>query len=146
MGVPEHLLPRTQRGDQLRRPARRPERSSSPTTTARAITSAHPTAATRSRPRTTSESSTPTSSRLFASPWTFLSHDWPRGIAHHGDLPALLRKKKFLADENRTASARPAEELMRALRPRYWPSAHLHVKFAALVGTTPRATRPDSSR
>ena len=65
----------------------------------------------------------------------FLSHDWPRGIAHHGDLPALLRKKKFLADEIRDGSlgSPPAEELMRALRPRYWFSAHLHVKFAALV-------------
>ena len=29
----------------------------------------------------------------------FLSHDWPRGIAKHGDANALMRKKKFLADE-----------------------------------------------
>lgn len=29
----------------------------------------------------------------------FLSHDWPRGIAYHGDKEDLLRKKKFLRKE-----------------------------------------------
>ena len=34
----------------------------------------------------------------------FLSHDWPRGIAKHGDMNGLMRKKKFLADELRDNS------------------------------------------
>lgn len=29
----------------------------------------------------------------------FLSHDWPRGIAHHGDTAQLLRNKPFLKAE-----------------------------------------------
>ena len=29
----------------------------------------------------------------------FLSHDWPAGIARHGDINALLRKKSFLRRE-----------------------------------------------
>lgn len=29
----------------------------------------------------------------------FLSHDWPRGVAHHGDKHQLFRAKPFLKDE-----------------------------------------------
>ena len=31
----------------------------------------------------------------------FLSHDWPRGIAKHGNLQQLLSKKAFLRSEVR---------------------------------------------
>ena len=31
----------------------------------------------------------------------FLSHDWPRGIANHGNLQQLLSKKAFLRAEVR---------------------------------------------
>ena len=31
----------------------------------------------------------------------FLSHDWPRGIAKHGNLPQLLSRKAFLRAEVR---------------------------------------------
>ena len=65
----------------------------------------------------------------------FLSHDWPARIAFHGDTAALLRRKSFLREEiySETLGSPPAEEIMSALRPRFWFAAHMHVKFAAVV-------------
>lgn len=65
----------------------------------------------------------------------FMSHDWPRGIYHYGRTEELLRKKKFLRQEveSNTLGSPPAEELLAHLQPNFWFSAHLHVKFAALM-------------
>ncbi|GMF12668.1 unnamed protein product [Phytophthora lilii] len=65
----------------------------------------------------------------------FLSHDWPRGIEQHGNIPQLLRRKPFFEQEIRTNTlGSPAGEfLLYQLRPQYWFAAHLHVKFAAIV-------------
>ncbi|KAI1885312.1 hypothetical protein AGOR_G00218850 [Albula goreensis] len=65
----------------------------------------------------------------------FMSHDWPRGIYNYGSTEQLLRKKKFLRQEveTNTLGSPAAAELLAHLQPSYWFSAHLHVKFAAIM-------------
>ncbi|CAL1544742.1 unnamed protein product, partial [Lymnaea stagnalis] len=75
----------------------------------------------------------------------FLSHDWPKGIYHHGDTAALIKKKPFFQkeiEENKLGS-RPLSDLLTHLQPSYWFAAHLHVKFAAHVEhSPPTGTQP----
>ncbi|XP_076602624.1 lariat debranching enzyme [Chaetodon auriga] len=70
----------------------------------------------------------------------FMSHDWPRGIYYYGSTGELLRKKKFLRQEieSNTLGSPAAEELLAHLQPSYWFSAHLHVKFAAIMKHPPK--------
>ena len=65
----------------------------------------------------------------------FISHDWPRGIEQFGNTAALIRKKAYFRQEIRENNlGSPANEfLMKTLKPKWWFSAHLHVKFEASV-------------
>ncbi|KAL4217422.1 lariat debranching enzyme [Mactra antiquata] len=65
----------------------------------------------------------------------FLSHDWPRGIYKYGNVKKLVQRKKFLAEEiDKDILGNPvAADLLAQLQPTYWFSAHLHVKFPAIV-------------
>lgn len=65
----------------------------------------------------------------------FVSHDWPRGIWHHGDCDKLLAAKPFLRTEikNNTFGNPGTTQVLEQLQPSYWFAAHIHVKFAALV-------------
>lgn len=64
-----------------------------------------------------------------------ITHDWPRGIAHHGNVSQLLQQKPFFRQEvEQNELGSPAhEDLLYTLKPRFWFAAHLHVKFEALV-------------
>ncbi|ODN02851.1 Lariat debranching enzyme [Orchesella cincta] len=73
-----------------------------------------------------------------------LSHDWPKGIHQHGDFNRLLRQKPFFRDEieRNELGSRPLSEILEAIQPSYWFSAHMHVKFAAHISHSPPDNRP----
>ncbi|KAK9385690.1 lariat debranching enzyme, C-terminal domain-containing protein [Lipomyces mesembrius] len=68
-----------------------------------------------------------------------VSHDWPAGVEHFGRLNELLTKKKFLKSDidSKALGSPPAMSLLGRIRPRHWLSAHLHVKYAAIVKHKP---------
>ncbi|KAF8299284.1 hypothetical protein DL93DRAFT_2091209 [Clavulina sp. PMI_390] len=78
-------------------------------------------------------------------PDIIMSHDWPQGIEHHGDLQKLLKAKSFFASdiEKGELGSPPMMQLLRKLRPKRWFSAHLHVKFEATVSHS--ASQADGS-
>lgn len=64
-----------------------------------------------------------------------ISHDWPRGVEWKGDSKWLFRKKDlFEADAKAGRLGSVAARLvMDRLRPMHWFSAHLHIKYAAII-------------
>ncbi|KAF4510834.1 hypothetical protein G6O67_002693 [Ophiocordyceps sinensis] len=76
-----------------------------------------------------------------------LSHDWPRAIEKHGDSEWLFRKKRDFRAESvdGTLGNAAAEYVMDRLRPPYWFSAHLHVKFAAVKHYNDAAENSDAA-
>jgi lariat debranching enzyme len=63
----------------------------------------------------------------------FVSHDWPLGIEQHGNTKDLIRRKPYFKAEiqRNDLGSPPNREILDALKPRHWFSAHLHVKFHA---------------
>jgi lariat debranching enzyme len=75
-----------------------------------------------------------------------LSHDWPKGVEKLGDYRTLFRKKSgFKADsESGKLGSVAAREALNHLRPAYWLSAHLHVRFTAKVPHSPPRAKSKS--
>ncbi len=65
----------------------------------------------------------------------FLSHEWPQGVYHHGNVAELLRKKPYFREEvmKNELGAAVLTELMGKMKPRHWFAAHMHVGFEATV-------------
>lgn len=65
----------------------------------------------------------------------FLSHDWPEGVYNYGDVHRLVAVKPYFSDDinRRDLGSKPLMEVLHSLQPRFWFSAHLHVKFSAVV-------------
>ncbi|CAI7633781.1 unnamed protein product [Penicillium glandicola] len=72
-----------------------------------------------------------------------LSHDWPKGVEKLGDYHTLFRKKSgFKADsDSGKLGSVAAREALNHLRPAYWLSAHLHVRFTAKVPHLPHRAK-----
>ncbi|KAJ2669942.1 lariat debranching enzyme [Coemansia sp. RSA 1085] len=64
-----------------------------------------------------------------------ISHDWPQYIERYGDTEGLLKKKPFFKKEVDCGDlGSPVNAmLLERLRPAWWLSAHLHVRFTAKV-------------
>ncbi|SPQ20480.1 dd181337-cbd2-47f4-bd96-237bfbfa9e51 [Thermothielavioides terrestris] len=76
-----------------------------------------------------------------------ISHDWPRAIEKHGNQRRLFKMKPDFERESRDGSlGNPAAEyVLNRLRPRFWFSAHLHCKFAAIKDFEPPKQEAESS-
>ncbi|EDR00916.1 uncharacterized protein LACBIDRAFT_186329 [Laccaria bicolor S238N-H82] len=70
---------------------------------------------------------------LLSPPSIFLSHDWPQGIEQYGDTDGLLKKSPHFQHDiqDNTLGSPPLLHLMKTLKPEWWFSGHMHVKFEA---------------
>lgn len=80
-------------------------------------------------------------------PDIILSHDWPQHIEKSGNVGKLIREKPFFrADINNGALGSPLNNaLLYQLKPRYWFSSHLHVRFQARVKHSMKRSRRELS-
>ena len=64
-----------------------------------------------------------------------LSHDWPRRVEWFGDYKKLFADRKHFFESAKIDSlgSAAAEQVMNFLRPRYWFSGHMHIKYAATI-------------
>ncbi|ODQ66072.1 hypothetical protein NADFUDRAFT_46612 [Nadsonia fulvescens var. elongata DSM 6958] len=64
-----------------------------------------------------------------------ISHDWPAGIEQHGNLEHLLKVKKHFKEDVRKGElgSKPGWDLLMEMKPKYWFSGHLHVRFDATI-------------
>ena len=64
-----------------------------------------------------------------------ISHDWPKGVEWKGNWKQLFRFKKHFEEDARSGQlgSVAAQTVMNLLRPKWWFSAHLHCKYAAVV-------------
>ncbi|KAL2285406.1 hypothetical protein FJTKL_08319 [Diaporthe vaccinii] len=71
-----------------------------------------------------------------------LSHDWPRRVEYHGDCERLFAGRPHFLKSAKTDNlgSEPAERVLNHLRPRFWFSGHMHVKFRATVEHNDEAT------
>ncbi|EGG19625.1 Debranching enzyme [Cavenderia fasciculata] len=78
------------------------------------------------------------------------SHDWPQGIINYGDKQRLYRMKKHLAQDGDLLGSPPNMQILKTLCPRYWFSAHLHVKWGAVYphpnGPTTETSEPKTTK
>lgn len=64
-----------------------------------------------------------------------ISHDWPRRVEWFGDYESLFAEKPPFFESVKTdgLGSPPAEQVMNHLRPQYWFSGHMHIKYSAKV-------------
>lgn len=64
-----------------------------------------------------------------------LSHDWPQGVEWMGDYRWLFHKKDRFEEDARAGrlGSVAARQCLDRLRPSHWFSAHLHIKYPAIV-------------
>ena len=73
--------------------------------------------------------------QLRTSPDVVMTHDWPKGVEHYGDLDLLLRLKPWFRQDIQTGKLGNMlhGQVLAKLRPPHWFAAHMHVRFTATI-------------